>query len=397
MNLSRKISSLIDEIRIQPSNSTSIVDQPQLDDIGVIEPDQESLKNSAYGSFKENFVILVVDDVEENCQILFRYLKKLNYEKIYIAHDGIEALKVIKENKIDLILLDIVMPNMNGFELLTQLRAEIRQNHLMVLMITGSDTLENDIKAIKLGAIDVLSKPFNVDLLQARIGTCLERKWFINKELQYRKQIELDKEKYQELINAIFPSAIADELIRNNQIPARVFPNVAVLFADVVGFTNYCNTHELDEIIRNIQDYAEICERAVVNHNLQKIKTIGDGFLAISGLLTHTDNAVLDCIKCTQDILEELVNLEAKWKIRIGIDYGTVIGGVVGHRQYLYDVWSDTVNTASRIQELAKPNTIYLSPSAYEQVKEICYCGELGEHKIKGKDNLTIFKFEKFK
>lgn len=409
VNVCRNILNLIDEIRatqsefrsisvaidsrthelVIDSKSNEMIQEAEAEE--AINPSEKDSLNPIYHHFKETFSILVVDDVEENCQLLHRYLNNLGYRQIYMAHDGYQALEEMKKHKIDLILLDIVMPNMNGIELLKHLKKQNQEHQFMVLMITGADTIENDIECIKLGALDVLSKPFNVDILRVRIGSCLERKWFMDKEAQYRKQIEIDKQKYQELLYAIFPPVIVEELICNNHIPTRIFNNVAVLFCDVVGFTSYCNSHDLNDVIKNIQDFAEICETAAFTYNLQKIKTIGDGFLAISGLLQKRSQPVWDCIQCGKDIIKGMAALEAKWTVRIGIDYGPVIGGIVGHRQYLYDVWSDTVNTASRIQALAKPNSIYLSEAAYEEIKDFCQCESLGEHHIKGKNPISIF------
>lgn len=385
---------LINELRLD------FVKGPQLVMPDVFKISGEALEgigDEEYKAFKEAFSILIVDDVHENCLVLERFLKQLEFKKILIVHDGLKALEVLEKEKIDLICSDIAMPRMNGIELLRHLREQIRHHQIMVLMITGWDTIENEITCIQLGAVDILPKPFNVDILRVRIDSCVEKKWFVNKEALYRRQIEEDKQSYEKLLRSVFPPSIIEELVKTNYVQAKVFEDVAVLFTDVVGFTSYCDTHSSDEIMKVIQSIAEICEVAAANHGLQKIKTIGDGFLAISGMLEKSKNPVLDCIGCAEEILKQTSNLESNLKLRAGIDYGSVIGGIVGHHQYLYDIWSDTVNTAARVQTMAEPGAIYLSQDAQEQVVDFCDFQELGSQQIKGKKPINIFLFRSHK
>lgn len=348
-------------------------------------------KNLEFLAFKQQFSILVVDDNEENCCVLDRYLKREGYTNTEIIHDGREALNKIYNNHYDLVLLDIIMPGVSGIDILMHLQQDIISRKIMVLMITGADTMENALTCIKLGADDLLPKPFNADMLQVRIGACVERKWSMNKEAQYLKQLEFEKQRYERLLHAIFPSSIVTELSNKGQVEARYYPNVAVLFTDVVSFTKYCDTHKPDEIIRHIQELADMCEMVALKYNIQKIKTIGDGFLATAGMLTNSSNPVLDCLRCAHELANTSRTLSSGWELRAGIHFGTVIGGIVGHRQYLFDIWGDTVNTASRVQSLSQPRAVYLSQSAWEQVHHQWPGHSLGRLAIKGKDPIEIF------
>ncbi|MFI5343699.1 MAG: adenylate/guanylate cyclase domain-containing protein [Chlamydiales bacterium] len=347
-----------------------------------------------YHLFKEAFSILVVDDSPDNCHILETYLHHGGYINIALAFDGAQALQKLEKEEFDLLLLDIGMPGMSGIDVLVQLRNRIRQRKLMVLMISGADTIDNAIQCIKLGAEDFLVKPFNKEMLRVRVGACLEKKWFINQEALYQKQIKAEKQRYEELLKAVFPPTIVKELSETGEVKARNYTNIAVLFIDVVGFTTYCSHEEPDRVVQQLQELTTLCETVACQYSLQKIKTIGDAFMAVAGMLTFTDNPALDCLNCAQEIISRNSALATGWQLHAGINYGSVMGGIIGHQQYLFDVWGDTVNTAARIQAFAKADKICLSQSAWEKVRDLCPCRSLGQIELKGKKSMEIFEYE---
>jgi len=136
-----------------------------------------------------NAQILIVDDIESNRDILKRLVSQLEHTAM-VAENGIVALSVIQNQPIDLVLLDIMMPEMDGYEVLSQIKDNAAWRHLPVLMITALDEMESLINCIKMGADDYLTKPFNSTLLKARISACLERKYLQDKQQEYRQQIE---------------------------------------------------------------------------------------------------------------------------------------------------------------------------------------------------------------
>jgi adenylate cyclase len=388
--ISIEILNLINEIKIKadPTHYNAFLEKNK----DVIETSEKKPESEEFRSFKENYSILIVDDVKENCSILERYLNKIGYKNVRSVTDGFQALAMVK--RYDLMLLDIDMPQMNGIEVLKKVKEEIIDRRLMVLMISAADTLDNLIESIKLGAEDFLTKPFNLDILRVRIGSCIEKSWAIHNENVLRQRIEFERKRYENLLHSIFPPTVVQELTNKGSIETRNYQNVAILFADVVSFTPYCDTHELEEVKKSLQEFAAMCEIVASQNNLQKIKTIGDCFLGVAGMLMESKNPVLDCIKCAQEFIRQTDRLSSKWKLHIGINYGTVIGGIVGHKQYLFDVFGDTVNTAARVQSISEPNTIYLSKEAWNQVEKLCKGQSLGELKIKGKNPLEIYLCE---
>lgn len=351
-----------------------------------------------FSGYKEEFTILIADDNEDNRYLLEKQLERVGYKEIKHANDGVEALEIIKKEKVDLLLLDIIMPRMNGYEVLEHLKKDIERQHIMVLMISSSDEFETAVKCIKMGAEDFLQKPFNYELLRVRIRSCLRRKWFLYQEKDYLKSIEVERQRNEELLYAIFPAAIVKKLTEKKQVEPREHSNVAVLFSDVVGFTRYCSLYSPSEVFNNLQELVDIFETISMKYGVQKIKTIGDAFMATAGMFSDGNKEpVLACIHCGLEMIAASKKLAAKWDIRVGIDFGNVVTGIVGHRQYLFDVWGDVVNTASRIQTIAEANTIYLSKSAWETVQSQCVGKSLGDLAIKGKPSMEIFKYESFR
>lgn len=343
-------------------------------------------------TYKNNFAILVVDDNDDNIFTLTRRLEKEGYHNLQVAKNGIEALEKIHNGSYDLVLLDLTMPDMNGIEVLTKIKSSPDTEHIMVMMISGDDRIENVVSCIKLGAEDFLQKPFNVELLKARVGNCLKKKWYDEKERIYKEKIEFERKQYQQLLEATFPQKIIGELAENKSIKPNIYPKTAIIFTDISGFTSYCSMHSPQEVFENMQSYVNLCEKLSVKYNLEKIKTIGDAFMATAGMFIDTKNPVLSAVEFAFNLLSETSHLSVPWDLHIGIDYGDVVAGIVGNSKYLFDVWGDKVNTAARIQSIAEPNKVYLSKDALEMIKDKCQWRALDSVNLKGKGMTEIFE-----
>ena len=334
--------------------------------------------------------LLVVDDNELNRDMLTRRLERLGY-KVSCAKNGSEALKKIRTESFDLLLLDIIMPVMDGFQVLERLKAEPSLSEIPVIVLSASDQLDHVVKCIQRGAKDYLSKPFNPVLLQARIGSCLERKRLRDQQISYLRQIQQEKERSDELLHVILPREIAAELKDTHVVKPRRFEKVAILFCDVVGFTAYSERHRPEEILSHLQTLVEAFEQLCVQQGLEKIKTIGDCFMATAGLLAPLENPALDCVKCGLEMVTAVRSLPACWNVRVGVHVGPVIAGVVGRRKYQYDVWGDTVNTAARMQTAADPGAVCVNEETWKLIAEHCRGRPLGRIKVKGKGEQDLF------
>jgi class 3 adenylate cyclase len=313
---------------------------------------------------------LVVDDNATNRDILCRLLLRQGH-RTATATNGREALDMLRAERFDLVLLDILMPEMNGFQVLNHLKADEKLREVPVIVISALDQDDNVVRCIAMGAEDYLPKPFNPLLLKARIGACLEKKRLRDKEQDYLHQIEQEKQRADELLHVILPGPIVEELKTTNEVKPRRYDNVAVLFADLVGFTRYCDHHPPEEVVPDLQKLVEAWENSALKHGVEKIKTIGDAFMAASGLLRPVDNPVMACVRCGLEMIVATRALPVGWDLRVGIHVGQVMAGVIGTRQYLFDLWGDTVNRAARMESHGKAGHITLSPQAWKSVESL--------------------------
>jgi class 3 adenylate cyclase/CheY-like chemotaxis protein len=341
--------------------------------------------------------LLIVDDDELNREVLSRRLLRQGHQ-VKLAVNGRAALEILGREGFDLILLDMLMPEMNGMEFLRHLKADAALRYLPVIIISALDDLDSIAQCIQLGADDYLSRPFNSVLLQARIGACLEKKRLRDREIDYMRQIEREKERYNELLHVILPAPIVQELRDTNEVRPRRYEGVAVMFADIVGFTPYCENHPAEEVVTHLQQLVVEMEQIALSHTVQKIKTIGDSFMAAVGLLSaRVANPVENCVRCAIAMLQTARQVPPHWQLRIGIHCGSVVAGLVGRRQYLFDLWGDTVNTAARVESRGVPDAITLSGAAWQAIADRAIGAPIGKVEVKGKGWMELVRFEGFR
>jgi adenylate cyclase len=328
--------------------------------------------------------ILIVDDYQPNRELLERRLSKQGHETT-LASDGQEAFELLKKQKFDLVLLDIKMPVMSGYEVLQAVHKDALLRTLPVIVISAVDDMESVIRCIELGAADYLPKPFNPVLLKARVDACLEKKLYLD-------QIEQEKKKVDELLHVIFPGPIADELEETSSVMPKLHEKAAILFCDIVDFTMFCNQHTPQEVHSSLQELVEHFENISIQHHIQKIKTSGDAFLGAAGLINASDNPVLDCVECGLKMVEVAPTLSARWEVRVGVHVGPVMAGVVGHRQYCYDIWGDTVNIAARLSEQGSIGGVTLTQETLADLNGRYETISLGKYPVKGKGNRELFR-----
>ncbi len=223
--------------------------------------------------------ILIVDDNALSAKKLKLAMHRLGHQ-VTLAHDGAEALETLRAQPADVVLLDIVMPRMDGYEVLKALKADMALRDIPVIMISAVDEMDSTVRCIKAGAEDHLPKPFNASLLKARIGASLEKKRLRDREASYLRQIEVEKKRADDLLHATLPAAAVHELKSTSAVQPRRFEDVAVLFCDVVGFTSYCDKHSPEEVVSHLQSLVAAFEEIAAEHGLEKIKTVGDAFMA---------------------------------------------------------------------------------------------------------------------
>ncbi len=337
--------------------------------------------------------VLVVDDNEANRDVLGRYLTRQGHD-VDFAENGKVALEKAVAGTYDLILLDILMPEIDGREVLRRLRAAGLLARTPVIVISAMDDIQAVADCIKLGAEDCLRKPFDHVLLRARVRAGLEKKRLREREEAYLEEIKLGKEKADHLLHLLYPSKIVEELKSTGRVKPRLYQHVAVFFADLVGFTAYCQEREPDTVLRHLQTVDDAFEELTLEHGLEKIKTIGDAFMAAAGLLQRSENPVLECVRCGLAFVDRLAASNLPWNVRVGIHVGPLIAGIVGRRKCLFDVWGATVNTAARVESNGDAGSVNVSEQAWREIESRCLGRSLGQRQMKGIGALEIFQVQ---
>ena len=208
--------------------------------------------------------------------------------------------------------------------------------------------------------------------------------------------LAIEKEKSDNLLLNILPLEVAEELKENGTAVAKYFDNVTVLFTDFVGFTKVASAMTPQELVAELHTCFKAFDDIIAKYNIEKIKTIGDAYMAISGLPVPNENHALDIVNAAIEIkrfMYERNHLlgDKSFNIRVGIHTGNVVAGIVGVRKFAYDIWGDTVNTAARMEQNSTPGKINISEATYLLVKHKIECTYRGEIEAKNKGMLKMY------
>ncbi|HJM83933.1 MAG TPA: adenylate/guanylate cyclase domain-containing protein [Candidatus Marinimicrobia bacterium] len=340
--------------------------------------------------------ILIVDDESANLDIIDKILQQSNH-KTFTAESGEEALKILKKEsaKIDLILLDLIMPEVNGMDLLKTLKDDNNTYHIPVIMLSALDEIDTIVECISMGADDFLIKPVNRILLHARLNNALEKKYFHDKEIKYQKQIKIEQEKSDKLLLNILPESIAERLKNGESLIADDFEDSTVLFADLAGFTKLSSTISATDVVMQLNSIFSLFDGMLIKYSLEKIKTIGDCYMLAGGLpkpdKNHADSVARMALEMLDIIKEINTKTNQSLKVRIGINSGPVAAGVIGKEKFIYDLWGDTVNVASRMETFGSNSKIHVSSSTYLQLKDYYNFTKRDKINIPGKGAMQTY------
>ncbi len=337
-------------------------------------------------------VILVVDDNDDNRFMLSMRLETCGYSNLVTAENGRDALEKMRSGRVDLVLLDIMMPELDGYGVLAEMRADPALRDIPVVMISAVEDINSVVRCIGLGAADYLTKPFDPVLLKARVDNCVERSRYRAQEAAYLERIEGERRRADELLASVLPRPIARALKRDGRLAPQRYENVAVLFCDVVGFTAYSEKNPPETVFAELELLTDRFEEIAAKHGLDKIKTIGDAFMATANLLSPVDEPVLAAVACALDMVAATQVVCPDWAVRIGIDHGPVSAGIMGKAQFQFDVWGDTVNTAARIEEYGRPGSVNLSGRAWLHLRNLAQGRSFGFVDLKGKQKIEVIE-----
>ena len=334
--------------------------------------------------------VLVVDDNEDNRYTLTRRLKRQGYDEVATAEDGRKALELLDARPFDLVLLDIMMPEMDGYEVLEAMKANPKLRDIPVIMISALDEIDSIVRCIELGAEDYLPKPFNPTLLRARVEACLEKKRLRDRETANLKRPESEKESPGGLLRAILPAGAVQEFEETGAVKPRRFEDVAVLCCDVAGFAGYCDRHPPEAAVGELQGRFERFETIALEHGLEKARTVGSAFIATAGLPHPVADPLLQAARCGLAMAAGTAETATHLQARIGIHSGPVVAGVMGGLRFPYDLWGETVECAARIAEYADPGRVVMTAAVWMQIEDRCRGRACGPVALKGKGEVDL-------
>jgi class 3 adenylate cyclase len=339
--------------------------------------------------------ILIVDDNEDNRYTLQLLLETEGYERIASAASGNEALALIEKEKFSLVLLDLMMPDLNGDEVLKVIKSDPDKRDIPVVMTSADADADKVSQCIELGADDYLPKPFNSTILRARIGAALRRHSLRALESEYLEKIENEKRHSENLLRNVLPVEIARRLRNGESNIADHFDDATVIFSDIVGFGKITARMKAFEIVACLNQLFSEFDRLAEDVGIEKIKTIGDNYMAVSGVPTPRSNHARMAAKFALETIAATRRLRSRlpvpFTIRVGLHSGPVMAGVIGTRRFAYDVWGDTVNIAARLEAASQPNRVLASAVTVKGLGSD-YSFD-GPHKIDNKEGRMLEAF----
>ena len=337
--------------------------------------------------------ILVIDDTASSREVLAKRLRRQRHE-VVTADSAKAALALLEDGRFDLVLADILMPDMNGIDLLARLKADGRWRDIPVIMVSGLKDEDAVVRCIEAGAEDYLTKPVDPVLLRARVEASLERGRWREREKRYLAEIEMERDRADRLLHAILPAQVVRRLAGGETVIADHVERATILFADIVNFTELASRTPPAELVRWLGALFARFDSLADEHRVEKIKTIGDAYMAACGLLEPRDDharAVLGFGRAMLCEMAEASSLEPALDLRIGIHSGPVVAGVLGRKRFIYDIWGHTVNLASRLESHGIPGRIQISGSTLAALGDppVAVCER--ELEIRGVGRATVY------
>lgn len=369
-----------------------------------------------------NADILVVDDMEFNINLLDHILRNAGYTSIASTIDPKEVCELHRKNHYGLILLDIEMPVMDGFQVMECLKEIERDDYVPVIVITAEPDYK--LRALQLGAKDFVSKPFDLAEVLARVHNILEVRLLheeskrhskaleqslqeveASRELVIRQnvvaqhlydQIVAEQKVSERLLLNVLPQTIAERLKKQSGVMADSFPplvadsfpDVTVLFADIVGFTRFSAGASPETLVILLNEIFSDFDNIADNRGLEKIKTIGDAYMAVAGIPVPAGDHAVRAAHMALDMMGALDAFNKRngytLQMRIGINSGAAVAGVIGKRKFIYDLWGDAVNIASRMESHSMVGRVHMADATRQRLGEQFLMEDRGVIDVKG-------------
>jgi class 3 adenylate cyclase/CheY-like chemotaxis protein/HD superfamily phosphodiesterase len=335
--------------------------------------------------------ILLIDNNKADLDSLYHILRSPG-NNIFRAQDKTEALTCLQEKNIAMVLCAVDIEGINFYDFIDSVSEEINTSGMFVIATANNgEHVYNLVKGMKKGVTDYLLKPFVPNLVKAKIDV-YKRIYFKNKRIT-------------NLLENILPKKTLLEFNKLGKSTPKKIKNCSVLFTDFVGFSDKSTKLSPNLLIKKLDYYFSKFDEIIHKYQLEKIKTIGDAYMAVGGVgdsneLTELKTA-LAAIEIRNFMDNEISTRQAigkdHWDIRIGIHTGDLVAGVIGKHKFSFDVWGDTVNVAARCEQNSIPNKINISVDFKNKIKSYFDFTPRGEIKIKNRGSIEMFFLEAIK
>jgi class 3 adenylate cyclase len=338
----------------------------------------------------------VADDVPDTVRLIQDVLTISGYQ-VVTARNGLEAIERVRTEVPDLLILDITMPKMNGFEVCRLVKADPNISHIPVLILSALEEVRHRVKGLELGADDYLIKPFRPDELVARVEARLRVKWETD-------ALRLSESNLRETFQRYVAPTVVERLLNDPSAVALGGDrrDITVLFADISGFTHLSEQVAPEQAMRILNDYLTLAGQAVLDQEGTLDKFTGDAVMAIFNAPLYQRNHPLRAVRAAIEIRRRLadyhcnVTPDGRLHCKVGICSGESVVGNAGMPNLMnYTAIGDSVNVnvAKRLEETAEPDQILISADTYEQVRNQVIARRLGLRKVKGRDtNVLVYE-----
>jgi len=344
--------------------------------------------------------ILIVDDLPANVLLLERMLSGAGYASVTSTLDPHAVHGLHEKNRYDLIVLDLQMPGMDGFQVMEGLKDLEQDGYLPVLVITAQP--DHKLRALKAGAKDFISKPFDVAEVLTRVHNMLEVR-LLHVEIR-RKNVELktlfdqvvaERKLSERLALHVPPDSIAARLQARPDVTADSFANVTVVIADIVGLAELTSAASPEQLALFVDEIFAQFDGLAQARGAKKIKTLGNSYMAVAGVPGPAGDHATQAVHLSLDMIEALQRFNERsghaLQVRVGVASGAVVAGVIGKRLYVYDVWGDAVTIASRMESHGVAGRVQVADSTRRLLGEPFALEERGALAVEGQGEMTTW------
>jgi len=358
--------------------------------------------------------ILIAEDSPTQQMLLAAILEEAGYKDLALAATGEEALAHLAQpwSLIDLILTDLHMPGLNGIEVCRQVKKIPGYEDVPIILITTSDKAQDLQQAFAAGAVDYITKPPGEVELLARVRSALKLKEEMDSRKEQQQRLrqmlaELSKihfslvteeQKSERLLLNVLPRKIADQLKSQpeSSIIANYFKEATVLFVDLVGFSAFSAHLSAGELVALLNEFFSLCDRLVETYGLEKIKTIGDAYMAVAGVPDPRPDHAEAAADMALALRAEVSQIAGgKLTVRVGLHSGPVVAGVIGSKKFSYDLWGDTVNLASRMEASGIAGEIQTTAATFGRLRERYSFEERTGVSVKGLGSMSTYLLQR--